>query len=179
MCAATVATGSSLSTTTFETFFSLLLLDDSNSKSIPNLVFTKAEFCSFFKKKGQSSAFFYFLPRQMPKKNRRHLYAVLCVCVVVVVVVVSQLLPQRLLDDSNSTFYSKACFYKGRVLLFFLKKRGQSSAFFIFTKAKYHMPKKNRRHLNTVLCVCSSGSFSTVAPKTRCCLLFLFFEEAV
>ena len=61
----------------------------------------------------------------------------------------------------------------------FFKKRGQSSAFFIFTKAKYHMPKKNRRHLNTVLCVCSSGSFSTVAPKTRCCLLFLFFEEAV
>ena len=38
----------SLSSTTFETFFSLLLLDDSNSKSIPNLVFTKAEFCSFF-----------------------------------------------------------------------------------------------------------------------------------
>ena len=69
VCAATVATGSSLSTTTFETFFSLLLLDDSNSKSIPNLVFTKAEFCSFFlKKRGKALPFFMFYQGKGRKK---------------------------------------------------------------------------------------------------------------
>ena len=46
-----------LSTTTFETFSSLFLLDDSTS--IPNLVSTKAEFCSFFKRRAKLCLFLF------------------------------------------------------------------------------------------------------------------------
>ena len=59
----------------------------------------------------------------------------------------------------------------------FLKKGAKLCLFLCFTKAKAE--KKSSSPLRSTLCVCSSSSFSTVAPKTRCCLLFLFFEEAV